>query len=77
MMPETPYSEMGSRNSSGELQRSPSKRLGASSDRSSSGMGGGTKEATKTTEEKQRLLGRYLPDVEGLVEDLMGNTPGN
>lgn len=35
------------------------------------------KEATKTTEEKQRLLGRYLPDVEGLVEDLMGGGPLN
>ena len=75
LMPETPYSDLGSRNSSGELQRSPSKRLGTSSDRSSSGMGGGMKEASKTTEEKQRLLGRYLPNVEDLVEDLRDSAP--
>ena len=75
LMPETPYSGIGSRNSSGELQRSPSKRLGLSSDRSSRGRGGGTKETTKTTEEKQILLGRYLPNVEDLVEDLRESAP--
>ena len=70
LMPETPYLSISSRQSSGELQRSPSKRLGAATSRNISGMGEGPDEATKTTEEKQRFLGRYLPNVEDLVEDL-------
>lgn len=73
LMPETPYSSVGSRQSSSGLQRSPNKRLG--SDGSNSGAGEGTKEATRTTEEKQRLLGRYLPNVEDLVEDLRDSAP--
>ena len=32
-------------------------------------------EETRTTIEKQRLLGRYLSNVEGLVEDLRESTP--
>lgn len=68
LMPETPYSGTGSRHSSSGLQRSPSKR-------SSNGAGEGIKEATRTTEEKQRLLGRYLPNVEDLVEDLRESAP--
>ena len=75
LMPETPYAGAGSRHSSGALQRSPSKRLGVTSDRSSSGMNGGSKEIFKATEEKQRLLGRYLPNVEDLVEDLRESAP--
>ena len=49
------------------LQRSPSKRLanGTAPD----------KVATKTTEEKQGLLGRYLNNVEDLVEDLRESAP--
>lgn len=57
LMPETP---VGGGNMGG-LQRSPSKRLGS---------GGGGQAGTKTTEEKQGLLGRYLSNVEDLVEDL-------
>ena len=68
LMPETPYTGTGSRHSSSGLQRSPSKR-------SSNGTGEGIKEATRTTEEKQRLLGRYLPNVEDLVEDLRESAP--
>jgi len=49
----------------GGLQRSPSKRLG-------SGVG---VKGTKTTEEKQGLLGRYLSNVEDLVEDLRESAP--
>lgn len=75
LMPETPYSGAGSRQSSGGLQRSPSKRIGAASDRSNSGSGEAAKEPTRTTMEKQRLLGRYLPNVEDLVEDLRESAP--
>ena len=74
LMPETPYPGTESNNSIGGLHRSPSKRLGGSSERNSNAIGG-AKEATKTTMEKQRLLGRYLPNVEDLVEDLRESTP--
>ena len=60
LMPET-SAERGL--GSGVLQRSPSKRLG-------NGSRGGSATGTKTTEEKQALLGRYLSNVEDLVEDL-------
>ena len=75
LMPEAPYSGVGSRQSSVGLQRSPSKRLGASSERSNNGPGEAAKEATRTTIEKQKLLGRYLPNVEDLVEDLRESAP--
>ena len=35
----------------------------------------GSEEETRTTEEKQGLLGRYLGNVEGLVEDLRESAP--
>jgi hypothetical protein len=60
------------------LQRSPSKLAGAFS-RSTNGTGDGGRECngghTKTTEEKQRLLGRYLSNVDDLVEDLKETAP--
>ena len=72
-MPETPY---GGRNRVAEeqagLKRTPSKasRLG------SGGRGKGEgEEGTRTTDEKQRLLGRYLNNVEDLVEDLKETAP--
>ena len=76
LMPEMPYSNVGNRIGSG-LQRSPSKRLGAvSGSRSSSSAAGARREVEmKTTEEKQALLGRYLPNVEDLVEDLRESAP--
>ena len=64
LMPETPIGPGG--NSSG-LQRSPSKRLGS---------GSGARGDTKTTEEKQGFLGRYLSNVEDLVEDLRDSAYG-
>ena len=72
LMPETPvmmgYESGGSGGAVSGLQRSPSKRLGG---RSGAGGGAGDDEAsTRTTEEKQALLGRYLNNVEDLVEDL-------
>ena len=65
LMPETPTAT----ENSGGLQRSPSKRLGSGG----GGVGGGD---TKTTEEKQGLLGRYLSNVEDLVEDLRDSAFG-
>ncbi|KAL1983845.1 hypothetical protein VTN96DRAFT_9846 [Rasamsonia emersonii] len=57
------------------LQRSPSKLAGAFS-RSVNGAGDGRgNRETRTTEEKQRLLGRYLSNVEDLVEDLKETAP--
>ena len=66
LMPETPIGvTMGH---TGGLQRTPSKRLGS---------GGGVKEGeTRTTEEKQALLGKYLSNVEDLVEDLRDSAFG-
>ena len=63
LMPETPGGSAGNMR---ELQRSPSKRLGS---------GGAQVAGTKTTEEKQGLLGKYLSNVEDLVEDLRESAP--
>ena len=52
--------------SDGFRQRSPSKAFGRS---------GMMVEGTKTTEEKQGLLGRYLDNVADLVEDLRESAP--
>jgi hypothetical protein len=69
LMPETPAPS---------LQRSPSK-LAAAFDRRSSSRdgddGGGTKRNTKSQEEKQYLLGKYLNNVDALVEDLQESAP--
>ena len=65
LMPETPVGSNLAANANG-LQRSPSKRLDA---------GGPRVASTKTTEEKQALLGRYLNNVEDLVEDLKESAP--
>ena len=64
LMPETPISN------SAEVgpPRSPSKRVG-------SAEGGGRQAGTKTTEEKQALLGRHMSNVQDLVEDLRESTP--
>ena len=74
LMPEAPLSTGGNGSPGSQLQRSPSKRLGAFSGRSASGMDG-EGEGTRTTEEKQGLLGRYLNNVEDLVEDLRESAP--
>ena len=77
-MPETPYTYSSSVPATAVSgQRSPSKRGGAYSQ---SGSGAGAGEGfevvgTKSTEEKQVLLGRYLNNVEDLVEDLRGSAP--
>ena len=84
-MPEAPSSTSTSAPSTTALQRSPSKLLGASDRRgtyaadaiSSLGTGvvAGGRETVKTTEEKTRLLGRFLNNVEDLVHDLRENAP--
>ncbi|CAD6574059.1 MAG: hypothetical protein ASARMPREDX12_006368 [Alectoria sarmentosa] len=64
LMPETPVLN----GAGGGLHRSPSKRMDG-------GEGGGRQAGTKTTEEKQGLLGRHLSNVEDLVEDLRESAP--
>ena len=64
LMPETPVSS----GIEGGVHRSPSKRMG-------NGEGGRRQAGTKTTEEKQALLGRHMSNVEDLVEDLRESAP--
>ncbi|KAH7384240.1 cell division protein Cdc14 [Phaeosphaeria sp. MPI-PUGE-AT-0046c] len=70
LMPETPAPS---------LQRSPSKLASAFDRRSSSAHGddgsGASKKNTRTQEEKQYLLGKYLNNVDALVEDLQESAP--
>lgn len=77
LMPETPI--LGPGASSPGLQRSPSKissrPLSQSSHCSGSPGGGKMVRDTRTTDEKQALLGRYLNNVEDLVEDLKETAP--
>lgn len=79
-MPETPSipSAGASPSAPAMLQRSPSKLVGAFG---GSDGGAGRKRVegesvdTKTTKEKQALLGRYLSSVDDLVVDLRESTP--
>lgn len=58
------------------LHRSPSKLSGAFDQRRRDTVNGPEKnEPTRTTEEKQSLLGKYLSNVEDLVEDLRESAP--
>ncbi|KAG4032005.1 hypothetical protein MFRU_008g03550 [Monilinia fructicola] len=83
LMPETPST--ASANSLALLQRSPSKAPGAINSREEAGgrrRAQSESEHTKTLEEKQELLGRYLHNVDDLVADLreshpFGGTVGN
>ncbi|KAL8714950.1 MAG: hypothetical protein Q9225_006491 [Loekoesia sp. 1 TL-2023] len=72
LMPETPYAGRNGTGDRENLQRSPSKasRLGSGGRTKSEG-----EEGTRTTDEKQRLLGRYLNNVQDLVDDLKETTP--
>ena len=74
LMPETPILGPASPPA---LQRSPSKissRPMSQSSHTSSGPGKMIRD-TRTTDEKQALLGRYLNNVEDLVEDLKETAP--
>jgi hypothetical protein len=68
LMPETPVPS---------LQRSPSKLVGAfDRPRSSANRDdGGPKKNTRSQEDKQYLLGKYLSNVDALVEDLQESAP--
>ncbi|KAI9848655.1 MAG: hypothetical protein M1838_000458 [Thelocarpon superellum] len=70
LMPEIPGG------SAAGLARTPSKLLGAFS-RNGNGAGesGRSRKDTRTTEEKQALLGKYLSNVEDLVADLRESAP--
>ena len=70
LMPETPFAGKISSPNGGGLHRSPSK-----ASRIGSRGGKAEEEGTRTTEEKQGLLGRYLNNVEDLVEDLKESAP--
>lgn len=72
LMPETPFAARNKENERGGLQRSPSKASKVGSGGRAKGEG---EEGTRTTDEKQRLLGRYLNNVEDLVEDLKETAP--
>lgn len=78
LMPETPSMSNGNGNNDNSpstaerMQRSPSKRLSRSVHVASRGGEAG---GTRTTQEKQGLLGRYLNNVEDLVEDLRETAP--
>jgi hypothetical protein len=78
LMPETPFeptSTMSAPNTGFHHQRRPSKLVS----RSVNGIGETDRDeldsCTKTTEEKQALLGRYLNNVADLVEDLKETAP--
>ncbi|KAJ5915697.1 hypothetical protein N7466_011630 [Penicillium verhagenii] len=80
LMPETPILSpaMGGRSSPPGLQRSPSKissRPMSQSSPTSPGRAGKMIRDTRTTDEKQAMLGRYLNNVEDLVEDLKETAP--
>lgn len=72
LMPEIPFAGRNKENERGRLQRSPSKASKVGSGGRGKGEG---EEGTRTTDEKQRLLGRYLNNVEDLVEDLKETAP--
>jgi len=84
-MPETPTIPLSATSAPNTavlgLQRSPSKLASAFNSRSTTinggegGGGGYGGDETKTTEEKQCLLGKYLNNVEDLVEDLQESAP--
>ncbi|KAJ5806653.1 uncharacterized protein N7503_004255 [Penicillium pulvis] len=78
LMPETPILGRGASVSPPPgLQRSPSKISNRPMSQSSHTSAGGAKmlRDTRTTDEKQALLGRYLNNVEDLVEDLKETAP--
>lgn len=66
LMPETPVAS---------AQRSPSKLTNAFDRRSGDDGGGALKKNTRSQEEKQYMLGKYLNNVDALVEDLQESAP--
>lgn len=78
-VPDVPEPRVSTPNAA--LHRSPSKRVGAYSrgtaenERPVGSRDGAKARDNKSTEEKQALLGRYLSNVEDLVEDLKETAP--
>jgi hypothetical protein len=75
LMPEAPVPASSAPNTA--LHRSPSKLVGAFERRSSTLNGeesAASKKNIRSQEEKQHMLGRYLNNVEGLVQDLQEST---
>lgn len=75
LMPESPIPSMSASNTARGFQRGPSKLAGAFDRRSSTvsgddNGGAGARKNIRTQEEKQHLLGKYLNNVEALVQDL-------
>jgi hypothetical protein len=80
LMPETPSipSANGTASVPAMLQRSPSKLVsafGRGDAETGRKRADSESEITRTTEEKQGLLGRYLNSVDDLVADLRESTP--
>jgi hypothetical protein len=88
LMPETPtFSDTGSANAGfgapGNLQRSPSKLLSAFERKTKKAEGTGraldlerrSRGSVRSQNEKQKLLGRYLNNVDELVNDLQESLP--
>lgn len=78
-MPEVPSipSANGTASVPAMLQRSPSKLAGAfnNGEKGARKRAESESEITRTTDEKQRLLGQYLGSVEDLVADLRESMP--
>lgn len=77
LMPETAIYTPGYSAPNTAVQHSPSKAgpFSRSANVPGANNGGGTNRDTRTTDEKQALLGRYLNNVEDLVEDLKETAP--
>lgn len=79
LMPEAPVPSASAPNTAVGLQRSPSKLAGAFERRSSTVSGddggGAARKNIRTQEEKQHMLGRYLNNVDALVQDLQESAP--
>lgn len=80
LMPETvvtsPTTTSATTTTTNMLQRSPSKCAAARNSPNDGGPRSPEKtKTTKTTEEKQALLGRYMSNVDALVEDLRESSP--
>ena len=79
LMPEAPAPVASAPNTAMGLQRSPSKLASAFDRRSSTVSGdapsGSDRSNIKSQHEKQHMLGRYLSNVDALVEDLQETAP--
>jgi hypothetical protein len=80
LMPEAPAPTASTPNTVEGLQRSPSKLSSAFERRNStvssdSGGGAVARQDTRTQEDKQRMLAKYLNNVDALVQDLQETAP--